>query len=188
MKNFEEIYEIVKKALSEKRFFHSKCVSERAVEYAIKYGANVEKAQIAGIMHDIAKEVPKEERIPMCKKYRVELDDIEKKCTELIHGKLGAQIAKIDFGLDDEICNAIKYHTTGKENMTLLEKIIFLADFTGEDRKYDKSKELYNLAKNDLDKAVEEMLKYSIIHVTEQNKILHLNSVKAYNYYKMKYN
>lgn len=97
MKKYEEIYEIVKNTLSEKRFIHSKCVSERAVEYAIKYGENIEKAQIAGIMHDIAKEVPKEERIPMCEKYGVELDDIEKECTELIHGKLGAEIARKDF-------------------------------------------------------------------------------------------
>lgn len=184
MKRYEEIYEIVKNTLSEKRFYHSKCVSERAIEYAKLYGASVEKAKIAGILHDIAKEIPKEDRISVCEKYSVELDEIEKRCTELIHGKLGAEIAKKDFKLDEEICNAIKYHTTGKENMTLLEKIIFLADFTGVDRDYDISRELYDIAKRDLDEAVQKMLKYSIIHIIEENKILHLNSVKALNYYK----
>ena len=183
MKKYDEIYEIVKNTLSEKRMYHSKCVSERAVEYAKIYGADIEKARMAGILHDIAKEIPKEERIPMCIKYGIELDETELMCTELIHGKLGAEIAKKEFGLDDEICSAIKYHTTGKENMNLLEKILYLADFTGIDRKYEKSTELYEISKSNLDDAIYEMLKYNINHITSQNKILHLNSVKAYNFF-----
>ena len=93
------------------------------------------------------KEVPKEKRVENAEKLGVNLDDIEKNNTGLIHAKAGAKIAETEFGLDKEICDAIAYHTTGKENMTTLQKIIYLADFTGIDRKFDDLDYLYKLCK-----------------------------------------
>ena len=182
MLSYEEVFKITEERLSEYRFHHSKCVMERAVEYAEIYGYDIEKARLTAICHDIAKEVPKEERIPMCEKYGVELDEIEKTQNSLIHAKLGAKIAEIEFGFDEEMCNAIKYHTTGKANMSLLEKIIFIADCTGIDRTYDDAKELYEVAKVDLDKAMLQYQKTIIPALLSENKLVHPNAILAYNY------
>ena len=182
MLGYEEVYKIVERRLSEYRFHHSKCVMEKAVEYASIYGYDVEKAKLTAICHDIAKEVPKEERIETCEKYGIELDEIEKKQTSLIHAKLGAKIAEIEFGFDEEMCNAIKYHTTGRANMSLLEKIIFLADCTGIDRDYDDAKELYEIAKVDLDKAMLQYHKTVIPELLSEGKLIHPNAIDAYNY------
>ena len=182
METFEELFEVVKNTLSEKRFYHSVCVMERAMEYAKIYGANIEKAQIAGILHDIAKEIPKEERISNAEKLGVILDEIEKESTGLIHSKVAAKIAETKFGLDKEICDAIAYHTTGRENMTLLDKIIYIADYTGKDRKYEDTNYMYELSKKNLDKAIIYGLKKTIKMRTEEEKLLHTDTVRAYNF------
>lgn len=182
MKSFDEIYNYVKNTLSEKRFYHSECVMERAIEYARIYGANEEYAKFAGILHDIAKEIPKEERIEVANKYGLELDEIEIKAKGLIHAKLGAKIAKVDFDMPDEVCEAIKYHTTGKADMSLLEKIIYLADFTGKDRNFTNTEFLYNLCKKDIDKALLYSFKYSINERLEEEKLIHLDTISGYNF------
>jgi len=182
MLSYDEIREVVKSKLTEKRFYHSECVAARAVEYAKIYGVDEEKARIAGICHDIAKDIPKEDRIKLAEEDGVELDEFEKENTSLIHGKHGAIIAKRDFGCTDDICQAIKWHTTGHENMTMLDKIIFMADATGEDRHYSNTEELYELTKTDIDKAMIELIKVSLIDVMEHEKILHPESIKTYNY------
>ena len=182
MENFEKIFEIVKNTLSDKRFYHSVCVMNRAIEYAKIYGEDIEKAKIAGILHDIAKEVPKEERILNAEKYGVKLDKIEKNSTGLIHSKVAAKIAESELELGEEICNAIAYHTTGRENMTMLEKIIYIADYTSEDRKYEDTMYLYELAKKDIDAAIIYGLKKTINLRIKENKLLHIDTVKAYNF------
>lgn len=182
MKSYDEIYENVKSTLSEKRFYHSVCVMERAMEYAKLYNVNIEKAKLAGLVHDIAKEVPKESRISNAEKLGVELDEIEKENTGLIHAKAGAKIAELEFGLGKDICEAIAYHTTGKANMSTLDKIIYLADFTGKDRKFEDTDFLYYLCQKDLDKAMFYCLKKTITEKTAEGKVLHLDTVKAYNY------
>lgn len=182
MKSFEDAYNYIKSNLSEKRFYHSVCVMERAVEYAKIYGANEEYARLAGILHDIAKEIPKDSRIETTERYGLQLDEIEKNAKGLIHAKLGAVMAKVDFDMPDEICDAIKYHTTGKENMSLLEKIIYLADFTGKDRDFPNTEFLYNLCKRDLDKALLYSFKYTINERLEEEKLIHPNTVEGYNF------
>ena len=182
MLSYEEIYIKVKELLSEKRFYHSICVVERCIEYAKIYNVDVEKMKIAGIAHDIAKEFSRNKMLQLSEKYDVELDEIEKKHISLIHSKLGAEIAKRDFGCTEDICEAIKWHTTGKEDMSIMEKILFMADATGKDRKYDNTKYLYNLAKTNLDAAVRDLLKDCIKEVLDRNIVVHPNSIKAFNY------
>lgn len=182
MLKYEEIYEKVKEQLSERRFYHSECVVERCIEFAEIYGLDIEKMKIAGIAHDVAKEIPQETREQVAKKYNVELDEIEIKNSPLIHAKLGAAIAKQDFGCSEDICEAIKYHTTGKEDMTLMEKVLFIADATGKDRTYDDAKELYELAKTNLDKAIVKLLKECIKEILDKESLVHPNSIKAFNY------
>ena len=127
---YEELYERVKKEVSEKRFKHILGVVERAEEYAKVYNVNINDAKYAAIMHDMAKEYPEEKGYEILKKYGYELDEIEKKNYSIVHGKIGSVIAKYEYKLSDDIVNAISYHTTGRENMSTLEKIIYLADAT----------------------------------------------------------
>ncbi len=183
MLSYEEIYEIVKNKLSEKRFYHSECVVERCIEYAKIYNVDVEKMKIAGIAHDIAKEIPKEEQAKAALEYGVELDEFEKIHYPLVHAKLGAAIAKKDFGCTEDICESIKWHTTGKTDMSLMEKILFMADATGVDRNFDNTEYLYNLTKNNIDEAVAELLKECIIEVMDKKFVIHPDSVKAFNYF-----
>ena len=186
MLSYEEIYNEVKNRLSEKRFYHSECVVERCIEYAKIYGIDVEKAKIAGILHDVAKEIPKEEQIELAEKYEIKLDEIEKMQGSLLHAKVGAEIAKRDFNCTEDIYNAIKCHTTGKENMTILEKVLFMADATGKDRTWGDTEILYNLSKTDIDKAITILMKECIIDVINQDKLVHPDSIHALNYMLLK--
>ena len=115
MKDFETVYNVVKNKLSEKRFFHSVCVMERAVEYAKIYGVDEEKAKLVGIAHDILKETSKENRIKEAEELGVVLDDIEKVSLALIHAKAGAAYCRREFGFSDDMCDAIKYQNIAFE-------------------------------------------------------------------------
>lgn len=189
MVKYEELYEIAKEKLSEKRFNHTLGVVDRAIQYAEIYNENIEKVKIAAILHDIAKEIPKEESYNMLEKCGVKLDDIEKRNFNLIHSILGAEIAKNEYKLDDDIVNAIKYHTTGRENMSMLEKIIYLADATELNRNYMSNEnelslnELVELIKTNIDEGLEYTLKWNLQSVLRRNLLVHLNTVKAYNFY-----
>ena len=182
MKSFEEVYETVKRKLSDERIYHSECVMNRCIEYAKMYGADIEKAKLIGISHDILKETPKSQRIDEAEKLGVKLDDIEKQALALIHAKAGAEFCRKKFDFSDDMCDAIKYHTTGRENMTLIEKILYLADCTGEDRKFKEAQIGYELAKKDLDMALLYFFKKTIEWQIEDENIIHLDTIKAYNY------
>jgi predicted HD superfamily hydrolase involved in NAD metabolism len=188
MVEYEKIYEDVKNALSEKRFRHTEGVIERAVEYAKIYNVDVEKAKYAALLHDVAKELSKEESYKILQEDKEILDFVEKNNFNLLHSNVGAIIAKNKYEMPDDIVSSIKYHTTGKENMTMLEKIIYLADATEKNRKYEISEELtmeelVNLIKTDIDKGLYYTLKWCIGDVLKKDKMLHLDSVKAYNFY-----
>lgn len=183
MKNYEEIFNEVKSRLSEKRFYHSVCTMQRAVEYAKIYGEDEEKIKLIAIAHDIAKQLKPEEVEDIVKKYNINLDDMEKENIALSHSKIGAAIAKNEFGFDEEMANAIAFHTTGRENMTTMEKIIFVADATGSDRNFEDTDEVYNLAKSNLDDAIIKILIETIQDIVENKKTMHLDTIKTYNYY-----
>lgn len=182
MSIYEELYEDVKSRLSEKRFKHTEGVIKRAVEYAKVYNANMEDTKLAALAHDIAKEIPQEEAFNLIKKYEIELDEIEKVNFNLIHSKLGAEIVKEKYGFNEDIINAIKYHTTGRENMSILEKIIFLADATEENRAYKELDNLVNMIKDNIDEGMLFTLKWTFNDITNKKYLLHLDSVKAYNF------
>ena len=139
MIEYVELYNEVQKRLSEKRFRHSEGVVKRAIEYAQVYNVDINTVKLVAIAHDIAKELTTEEVNFYIQKYNIVLDDIEKINKDLIHAKVGAYICKNIYDFSDDMVNAIKYHTTGKKNMSILEKIIYLADATEENRKYCSS-------------------------------------------------
>ncbi len=144
---YKEIENDVKSVLSEYRFTHSLGVAKKAIELAKIYGVQEEIAKKVGIAHDIAKEMTDEEMIEYAKANNIRIDEIETVKPSLLHGKIGADIAAKKFGFTQDMINAIKWHTTGRENMSMLEKIIYVADKTEENRKgtrfnLEKSREL----------------------------------------------
>ena len=163
--DIEKILEDVKNTLSEKRYIHSIGVMKQAEYLAKKYGQDVEIAKAVGIAHDIAKELTEEEKINI----------------GLLHAKIGADICKKKYNFTEEMQNAIKYHTTGNENMDTLAKIIFVADKTEENRKYDDLQTVQKLADEDLDKCILYILDYMLVDNVKKQKTIHPDSIKIRN-------
>ena len=176
------INEYVKEKLSEKRYNHSIAVMNRAGELAKLYGANEKDCMYAGLIHDVAKEVPKNQCLLLAEELGVALDEIEKNNLLLVHAKIGAYIAKKRFNLSDEICDAVRTHTTACANMTLLQKIIYIGDYTSADRDYDVAKEAYKIVVNDLDEAILFALKSTFIDLLDRKILIHPDANSAYNY------
>lgn len=183
--NKQEMIDRLDEYLPEKRKIHSLGVAKSAVLLARIYGADEDKAEIAGILHDTAKYVKLVDVPSYCDKYGIELDEMEKVSTALSHSVLGSFIAKYEFGIDDsEIISAIRYHTTGRADMTLLEEIVYLADLIEDGRDYPGVDELRELAYGGkLHEAVLKSFDNSINLVIKKKSPLHLRSVEARNYY-----
>ena len=176
--------EKLKKVLNEKRYKHSIGVAEEAKRLASFYGADTDKAYTAGLLHDCAKCYSGGEQIELCEKKGVMLDRATLDCPAAIHGFLGAEIVRTEYGIDDtDILNAIRYHTVGRAGMTLLEKIVYIADMTEEGRDFDGVDELRAALKKDLDEAVlrsvrqQFMLQYSRLGVIHPNMIYMWNDL-----------
>lgn len=179
--NFEEIKEEVKKAMSEKRFKHSCGVAKRAAELARIYGIDEEVARKVGMAHDIAKEMPNDVAMEYVKENNIVFDEIEEKEPALWHSKIGADIAKKRFGFTEEMAQAIVYHTTGSVNLSVLDKIIYLADKTEEGRKYIDLEEAINISNKDLDDGVLHVAKYAIEYSLKKNSLIHPDTVELIN-------
>lgn len=178
-----EFLEIIKKKLTPKRLYHSICVAEQAERLADIFGGDREKAYTAGLVHDIVKYETPENMIKMIEDDGQALSDVEKKIRVTLHATAGEVYLRTVLNVtDSEILSAVKYHTTGKENMTLLEKIVYVADLTSDDREYPDVEEVRMLAKTDLDKALLRGLSFTIEENARINRPIHIDTVNAYNY------
>ena len=158
---YKKLRKKVKDVMTKSRYEHTLGVEFTAASLAMRYEVDIEKAELAGLLHDCAKCIDSEDTLDECKKYNIELTDVEKRNPFLIHSKLGAVHAKKLYGVDDEdIISAIRFHTTGKPDMTMLEKIIFIADYIEPGR--DKAPNLQEIRKMsfvDIDEAMYMILK-----------------------------
>ena len=177
-----EIEEYVKKHLSEKRFYHSQCVMERCKEIASMFKIDVEKAKKVGIAHDIGKELLPKEKLEYCMKNNIEIDEMEKENTALLHAKIGAVMAKEIFGFDDSMCLAIKAHTTGLPNMDILAKILFIADRTSKERNLPDIDYINELLNKSIDETILYILDKKIELQIQKKATMHLNSVITRNW------
>lgn len=135
--NISDYKKIIRERMGDYRFSHSVNVAKEAKMLAKHYGADENKAEIAGILHDITKEMPKEQQLQIIIDSGIILDNVQLHAPKLWHGMSGSIVVRDELGIDDEdILNAIRYHTTGRAGMSLLEKVIFTADFTSEERTY----------------------------------------------------
>ena len=177
-----QLIEIVKGKLNEDRFYHSLCVADSAEELAKKYGCDEKKARICGILHDIMKNTPLNQQLDFLTKQGISLTDTELSNPKLYHALSGAEYVKSILKIDDEeIYNAVRYHTTARKGMSLMEKVIYIADFISADRDYDDVDIMRKKAEESLESAMLYGLKYSIAEITSRGSTLHPDSVDAYN-------
>ncbi len=168
--------------LEPKRVAHVAGCEQEAVRLARRWGADEDKAREAGILHDITKKEKLDEQLRLCEKYGIILDEMERHEGKLLHSKTGAGIAKYEFGCDDEVYGAIYWHTTGKEDMGLLEKVIYMADYIEPNRDFEGVEELRRLAYEDLDRALEMGFKMSIDDMESRGIVPHARTLGALRY------
>ena len=182
--NYKNIEDKLKEMLPEKRLKHSRSVSQCAVKLSKIYDCDIEKAKIAGLIHDCAKYFNDEQVEYSIEKFNIKLDPLEENNLALSHSIIGSYIIKDVFNIEEEdIINAVKYHTTGRENMTLLEKIIYMADLIEDGRKFPLVDELRELTYGGkLDEALLLSFNNTIKYVIERNQLIHPRTVSARNY------
>lgn len=171
----------IRSRLSDFRFSHSMCVANAARELALQYGADPKKAYIAGILHDVLKEMKKEESLSYFAKKNIPLTPLEREAEKLHHAVAGAHYIREQYGVSEDIVSAVRYHTTGREDMSLLEKILFVADFISADRDYPGVEDMRARAKISLEYAMEEGLRFTIEDLARENKPIHPDTVACYN-------
>lgn len=162
-----------------KRVPHVLGVEEEAVRLAKFWGADPELARHGAILHDCTKYYPLEPQLQLCAKYGIELDSLERRAVKLLHSKTGACMAKYVFGEPDEVYEAIFWHTTGRADMTLLDKILYMADYIEPNRDFDGVERMRRLAYLDLDQAVLLGLESTIQEMEERGVPIHANTLSA---------
>lgn len=184
--DFRKIRKKLKDNLSKSRYEHTLGVEFTAAAMAMKFGADITKTELAGLLHDCAKCIDDEEKIEECKKYHVTITDVERRNPFLIHSKLGAVYAREKYGVDDpEILSSITYHTTGRPDMSLMEKIVFIADYIEPAR--DKAKNLPEIRKmsfEDIDEAMYMILRDTLDYLETGDGELEPTTKEAYHFYK----
>ena len=151
----EELKSVLKSRMNEHRYVHSLNVAKRAVFLAEKYGADPEKAEFAGLIHDICKGITNEEQLLIIKNAGIELDEDTMKSPALWHSIAGAVYSEHDLGVTDkDVLNAVRYHTSGRGGMSILEKVIYMADLTSAERNYPDAEYTRNLTDYNLDEGI----------------------------------
>ena len=178
----------IRDSLKAKRCAHVLGTAATAVKLAEKYGVDVHRAEVAGLLHDCTKKLSMPEQLALCEKYGIALDELEKKALKLLHAKTGAALARDVFGVDDEIYNAILWHTTGKPDMTVLEKVIYLADFIEPTRDFPGVDALRRTVWEDLDRGLLMGLEMTVEEMEEMGNPIHVNTLAARDYLKGKTN
>ncbi|MDY5924139.1 MAG: bis(5'-nucleosyl)-tetraphosphatase (symmetrical) YqeK [Oscillospiraceae bacterium] len=177
---YQQAEDMVRRTLSPKRFQHTMNVKKLAVRMAQHYGVDTEKAALAAVLHDSAKELPRTELLQIMQDNAIIKKGTQNRPEPVWHGICAAILAKTQWNVqDEEILSAIACHTTGKENMSKLDKILFLADMTSAERDYPGVEELRSLEMQNLDKAMIQALKMTISFVEQKNAIADPESAKA---------
>lgn len=183
--NILHMQERLKDYLTRDRFIHTQGVMYTAVALAMCHDEDQTRAQVAGLLHDCAKCIPTGKKLKLCKKNDISLTRWEEENEALLHAKVGVYIAKKKYGITDpEILNAIRFHTTGKPDMTSLEKIIYIADYIEPGRfKARNLPEVRHLAFRDLDETMYVILRDTVTYLTGAGSIMDPTTSQAYEYY-----
>ena len=185
-----EIQRELKKELDVSRYEHTLGVMYTASAMAMRYGADIHQALTAGLLHDCAKCIPGEKKLKLCKKNHIDISDAESKNPSLLHAKLGAYLAADKYRITDPmILDAIRSHTTGRPGMSLLEKIVYIADYIEPGRKeLPNMQDVRTLAFQDIDQCLYRILKDSLVYLKSKDMTIDPTTEKTYEYYREKLN
>ncbi len=174
------------KAMDAKRYEHTLGVAYTSAALAMCHNADMDKAYLAGLLHDCAKCLENEKKIHICKKHNIKISTAEEANPYLLHAKVGGYLAEKKYHVtDQEIINAIIYHTTGKPDMTLLEKIVYIADYIEPGRNHAPNlTKIRPLAFQNLDKALVQILEDTLHYLKESTKEIDSMTQETYDYYK----
>lgn len=183
-----KIRKSLEKELDNKRYEHTLAVAYTATSLAMRYNCNLNNALVAGLLHDCAKCISDSKKISICEKHKIQISDVERRNPSLLHGKVGAFLAMEEYNVDnDDIINAISFHTTGRPGMSILEKIIFVADYIEPGRnKALNLNEIRSLAFRDLDKALLRILQDTLLYLENSEDEIDECTQLTYMYYKTK--
>ncbi|MDD7615654.1 MAG: bis(5'-nucleosyl)-tetraphosphatase (symmetrical) YqeK [Oscillospiraceae bacterium] len=178
----EKIITLIRSKLSADRFNHSLNVADSAKELALSYGADADKAYTAGLLHDVMKNASEEEQLGVLSEAGIELMPVERENKKLWHAIAGAAYVKFVMGIDDrDIIRAVRYHTTGRSGMSLIERIVYLADYISADRNYNGVEDMRRLCKSDSDEAILYALTFGIPDLVSKGRVIHPDSIDLYN-------
>lgn len=180
----DELRPIAMSYLKPKRMPHVLGTEGEAAKLARRFGADETKARVAGLLHDCTKKLGMAEQLALCKQYGIRLDPLEQKALKLLHAKTGAAIARHVYGVDDEVYQAILYHTTGRANMTLLEKILYLADYIEPSREFANDPDVVRLRETvyeDLDRGLLLGLTMTVTEMEGMGNPVHHDTLDARN-------
>lgn len=187
--NRKDIQKHLKKRLDSMRYRHSVSVSYISGSLAMAYNQDVEKAMLAGLLHDYAKNIPIEDQIDYCFKHNIILSEYEMKNKCIIHGKVGASMVMEQFHIkDEEILMAIFNHVCGRDDMGIIEKIVFVSDYIEPERKpLPRIEEIRKWAYVDIDRAVMMIYENIILYIRSQGYEIDESTKIAYDFYRRKY-
>lgn len=179
---YEQYEQEVQRHLTEKRFYHSQCVAQEATRLAQQYGADVEKARLAGILHDIMKDTPPEQQLKILQDSGILLTKTQRHNRKLWHALAGAAYLQQTLQVKDgDIVEAVRCHTSGKKDMSLLEKVLFVADYISADREYPGVERMRQAAYRSLEEAIVEGVLFTVQELMGQRLPVAAESVEAYN-------
>lgn len=179
---FEQYEQEVKRHLTQGRFYHSQCVAAEAEKLARRYGADPEKARLCGILHDVMKDTPPQEQLKILEKSGIILTVAQRRNRKLWHALSGAAYLRQELGIaDQEILGAVECHTSGKGGMSLLDKVLFVADYISADRDYPGVEELRVTAYRSLEEAMVEGIRFTVDELMGQELPVAAESIEAYN-------
>lgn len=171
---YEDIKNDIRHLLPEKRYKHCLNVEAEAVKLARIYGCDVEKARIAAIAHDYAKAYSGKDIITKAQDLRMDIDELQYNSPGLLHGPVAAQLIADKYNMNDqEVLNSISYHTTGRVGMTLLEKIIFIADLIEPGRNFEGIAAIREMSLKDMDRALLLACNFTLVYITQCNYLIH---------------
>lgn len=176
------IHDKLKKNIGPERYNHSIGVMNTSMELAKHYESSTEKAALAGLLHDCGKLQGEKNLLKIASNFDIILDNVMKNNKELIHGPLGEVLAKKEYNVvDEEVLNAIRFHTTGRENMSLLEKIVYIADVIEPSRSFEGVEKIRDLAYIDINKSILYSINSTIKLIIHRGNLIHLDTIKARN-------
>lgn len=179
---FDDYKKIIKERMGKNRYIHSINVAKAAEGLAKKYGADIEKARIAGILHDITKEMPYDQQLKIMQDNGIMLDNVQQFSPKTWHAISGSAYVKTKLNIDDhDILNAIRYHTSGRAGMSLLEKVIFVADFIGDERDYNGVDVMREKAQKSLEEAMLYGVTFSITDLAKRQFAIDTNTLDLFN-------